>query len=482
MDLHLKKISLVILLLISTLFIGCGDSSTVSILSSTQVYETELDENKTMLYQQYSEKTLSKRAEAFKLYEEVKDVETLSGANLNDLHLMLVDYLQNREKTQFYIDEYSYLLHFNSNYTPQEHLELIMISLSTMLMRYDDYLLVYAKYNDDIKLRTLLNSEDSAYDIPEYTLESIVELYLSDEERDLVEELILYYDDHIEYYGDENDPFFLYLKQLIDDSASYQLGFSFADEVSSNFDDILNSIIDTTSDLFSFLFSGVSESIGNTAGLIEEREGKLYNDPAVTENVRVTLQAGDLLLEKTPFRLTDKLIPGYYGHIAVYVGTQEELEALGIWDDPIVQEYKDQIINAQVIAEALRDGVQLNSVEHFLNVDDLAIMHNPTEDLEEKKARILLTFRQLGKEYDFEYDVENNDKIICSELVYVTYISIDWETEYLAGVETISPDNVAIKALEEGTVFTIPLLYHDGEEIFDDHREYMQGLLDSVDE
>ena len=31
-------------------------------------------------------------------------------------------------------------------------------------------------------------------------------------------------------------------------------------------------------------------------------------------------QAGDILLEKTPFRLTDKLIPGYWGHAAVWIG------------------------------------------------------------------------------------------------------------------------------------------------------------------
>jgi len=31
--------------------------------------------------------------------------------------------------------------------------------------------------------------------------------------------------------------------------------------------------------------------------------------------------------------LTDQLIPGHWGHAAVYIGTEEELEALGIWNE-----------------------------------------------------------------------------------------------------------------------------------------------------
>jgi len=55
---------------------------------------------------------------------------------------------------------------------------------------------------------------------------------------------------------------------------------------------------------------------------------------------------------------------------------------------------------------------------------------------------------------------------------------IDWETETTAGIDTISPDNVAVKLLEEDSNFTLPLLYHDGEEITTDRLAYMAGLLD----
>jgi hypothetical protein len=42
------------------------------------------------------------------------------------------------------------------------------------------------------------------------------------------------------------------------------------------------------------------------------------------------------------------------------------------------------------------------------------------------------------------------DKIVCSQLVYLSYEKIEWPTERVVGRYTISPDNIAAKALDEG--------------------------------
>ena len=468
------KINIIIMSLLGLLFFtACGENGSEPYV--VPVTYSEIDSSVSSEYQIYTEKTLSQRSVSFELFNEVSNAETLSGSQLNSLHIMLENYYQNLDTKNEYIHKYQYLLGNSDEYSPEDRLKLVMISLSAMLMSYDDYLLVYAQYYDDDKLRGVLNNADSAYGIPEGTLETMKEQYLLESDREVLEDMMIYYDANKEKYGTAEDSFFLYLKQLIEDSATYQFGFY----ESSILDDILNALEDTGASFFSSIFSGLSSNIGNTAGLVEVRKGKLYDNPMVTETVKSTLKAGDLLLEKTPFRLTDKLIPGYYGHIAVYIGTQEQLEELGIWDDPIVVAHKDEIIGGKVIAEALRDGVQLNSVEHFLNIDDLVVMYDTVETLQEKRDRIILTLKQLGKEYDYEYDVEDNTKIICSELVYVTYLSVEWETEVVIGVETISPDNVVVKALEPNSIFTIPLMYHDGEEVFEDKVELIQNLLDS---
>ena len=284
---------------------------------------------------------------------------------------------------------------------------------------------------------------------------------------------------------------FLYLRTLIEDSPSYRLGL----EENSILSWILDGWYELLDGIWSSFFGSVSENIGNTAGLVESREGKLYKNDVVTANIEANLRPGDILIERTPFRLTDKLIPGYWGHVAVYIGTKDELTSMGIWDDLNVtynadtnRTYQDDFLNVEdalnprAIVEALRDGVQLNSVEHFLNVDDLAIMHDENENDADRTERIKEVIKQLGKEYDFEYDIDDNSKIVCSELVYITSVYIEWDTESFVGINTISPDNVAIISTKDDTAFSVPLMYHDGELVTTDTREKMKTILEEYEE
>ena len=109
-------------------------------------------------------------------------------------------------------------------------------------------------------------------------------------------------------------------------------------------------------------------------------------------------------------------------------------------------------------------------------------MHDTMESNETKAERIILALRQLEKEYDFNFDIETSVKIVCSELIYVTSILIDWATEELVGINTISPDNVAVKSIEDNTMFDITLLYHDGVKITTDKKEMMTTLLAEAEE
>ena len=175
----------------------------------------------------------------------------------------------------------------------------------------------------------------------------------------------------------------------------------------------------------------------------------------------------------------DSLIPGHWGHVAVYTGSEEELKALGIWNHPVIKPYHAQIQEKRFVAEALRDGVQLNTLEHFLNIDDFSTLRYSDESREEKQKRIILTFRQIGKEYDFNFDVETSDKIVCSELVYITCTTIKWDTSKTLGRYTISPDNVAVKSIGDKKLFSIVSLIHDGKIIKEKKNSYMQKLLNA---
>jgi len=186
---------------------------------------------------------------------------------------------------------------------------------------------------------------------------------------------------------------------------------------------------------------------GNAVGLVESRKGKLDDQPAILERVSSRLRAGDILLEKTPFRLTDSFIPGHWGHVAVWVGTPDELRALGIWEHPVVRKYHAEIEAGRGVVEALRAGVKMNTMRHFMNIDDLAVLRDQTIFETQRVQAILQALRQVGKGYDFNFDVQSTDRIVCSELVYHTFIHRQWPTAKALGRVTISPDNVALHSL-----------------------------------
>ena len=482
---HKKIITLLSSLSMLFFFTACGGGSS-SNSSDTSEDDVSASTSSKLLnpYQALVETSLSHRVKALRLFEEVEDKDPLTGADLDALHHLTLNQLSLKDEIAAYIEENQHLVEDAGDYSEKERMELVMISLSALLLRYDNYLIAYINYENHTKLRQFLNDPDSAYDIPADTLSDMTNIYNDLGHRTDVQNMIDFYNENIDTYEEINENFFLYLKMMIDQSPSYILGFDNTTEYTQdNLDSLYNTVVDTGDDLLSEATNTLSKTLGNTAGLVETRRGKLDNNETVTEHVRSVIKAGDILLEKTPFRLTDQLIPGHWGHAAVYIGTEEELTALGIWNHSVVVPFQEDIRAGKLIDEALRDDVQLNTIEHFLNVDDVAIMHDRTESDEEKAERIILALRQLGKEYDFNFDIETSVKIVCSELIYVTSILIDWVTEELVGIHTISPDNIAVKSIEDDSIFDITLLYHDGEKIAEgQEKAEMQRLLEEAEE
>lgn len=207
---------------------------------------------------------------------------------------------------------------------------------------------------------------------------------------------------------------------------------------------------------------------------IHLRNGKLYNKDEILKNIKSTLKPLDIILEKSPFQITDKFIPGHFGHVAIWLGYKSDLIQLGVWNDPKLlpyQKYLEADTNGISfnIVEALPSGVQMNSINEFLNVDDLAIVRIDSNLIPNKKESILLAIEQLGKEYDFRFDIETKDKIVCSELIYHCFPIIAWEIEKLIGRYTISPDNILHTCLENCDLEVISF-YHKGKEISDEDK------------
>jgi len=437
-----------------------------------------------------AERALALRAETVKEGERfqarVAQGKPLSGEDLALLNQGLVEHLSLRKELLAIAESHECWLDLSDHdlaahgITPEIRLKGIMLSLSSALLLYDNYLLAVSLFEGDGKLRRLLNESDPGYAVNSAELAKITMNYNSIANRERVSRAIRFYKREAKNIraligkSANSD----YLTTLIDQSPSYSMvstwsplhflsrHIGFLGAVTS---DTLAGLDRQGVNLFSMVF-------GNAVGLVETRKGKLYGRSDVRGKLQQTLHAGDILLEKTPFRLTDKLIPGYWGHAAVWIGTESELKEMGIWDNPIVASHHERLREGRMVVEALRSGVEMNSLEHFLNIDSVGILRNPGLSRESRARTIIQALRQVGKPYDFNFDVESKERVYCSKLVYLSYSGIDWPTRKSLGRTTFTPDDVAAKAAPGG-VLQLVTFYHDGKLVNDKPLEQMVKLM-----
>lgn len=438
-----------------------------------------------------AEQALALRAETIAVGKRIKAQmehgKPLSGDDLALLNVGITEHLKLRKELLEIAEAHECWLDgdeqgwLSRGVSPQSRLSGVMLSLSSAFLLYDNYLLSVSLFEGDAKLRRLLNEADPGYAVQSAALAKVTLSYDSINNRSRVRRAIKFYEreskrfDQAVMASDDT----AYLSLLIKQSPSYavvrkwsplyvvgrKIGF-----LGGVTEDTLSSFERQGMNLFSMVF-------GNAVGLVEARKGKLYRKEPVSGKLHGTLQAGDILLEKTPFRLTDKLIPGYWGHAAVWIGTEAELRELGIWDNPLVSRYHQQIREGRSVVEALRSGVEMNPLEQFMNIDSVGILRKQVFSKEARVKVILQALRQVGKPYDFNFDVESKGKVYCSKLVYLTYSGIEWPTKKSLGRTTFTPDDVAVKALSGD--FRLVLFYHDGKPVENRPLQRMADLMNA---
>jgi uncharacterized protein YycO len=435
-------------------------------------------------YLQLSEEALGMRAKAIQLFNTITARtargEALSGQDLLQLNEGAAALLRQRAALLDFALAHECWLDLplpDDARAAAVHSTGVLMSLAAALTLYDNYASAISLYRDEPALRQHLNRRDNGFAIGAGELNRITLMFASPENRQRVRRAIHWYERQREREPSPQFEAYPYLVQLVEQSPSYHLVRRVrplyvlgqqVDFFSALAIDAVFGLKDEGTHLSSLIF-------GNAVGLVETRRGKLDRRPDVLGRVASALRAGDILLEKTPFRLTDTFIPGHWGHAAIWVGGEAELRELGIWDHPVVQAHQARLRAGRAVVEALRSGVEMNPLERFLNIDDLAVLRHENLSAAQRAAVILQTLRQVGKAYDFNFDAETTDRVFCSKLVYLAYGDLRWPTSRILGRFTISPDNIAERATGDGPL-TVALLFHDGNEVSDAPRNFMAQL------
>ncbi len=189
--------------------------------------------------------------------------------------------------------------------------------------------------------------------------------------------------------------------------------------------------------------SAVSTLIGDTR--IREPHGHegLISAEQVT-TLRSKLRPGDIVIERRNWYLSNAFLPGYWPHSALYVGTAEDLRALGLESDPRVAKHltafaqKDTSGHAPALIEAVSEGVVFTTLEHSVGEADAVAVLRPRLTPEQVRETIARAFSHTGKPYDFDFDFFSADKLVCTEVVYRSLGSfVDFPLVEILGRKTL---------------------------------------------
>lgn len=176
-------------------------------------------------------------------------------------------------------------------------------------------------------------------------------------------------------------------------------------------------------------------------------------DEVVLREVHQGLQPGDILLVRADDKVTCALLPGFWAHAALYLGSPDDLRRLGGDDLPAVQSAK-QIVSQQAspqgwVIEAIASGVRLCPLPVCLRADHVAVLR-PNLPAEQLRQAQLAALGHLGKPYDFEFDFNVSSRLVCTELIYRCFHGrgdIAFSLVKRLGRWTLSPDDMARQVL-----------------------------------
>lgn len=127
------------------------------------------------------------------------------------------------------------------------------------------------------------------------------------------------------------------------------------------------------------------------------------------EQAAQCLQPGDIIITRHRDALTNRFLPGFWPHAALYVGEQEQGN----------------------VVEARKDGVKIRELTDTLSVDAFLILRAPGgPELQEMAVAQALT--HVGKLYDFAFDFGQADRLACTAVIYRSWHGLG-EIEFTLG-------------------------------------------------
>lgn len=161
--------------------------------------------------------------------------------------------------------------------------------------------------------------------------------------------------------------------------------------------------------------------------------------------LKENLEPWDLIFtHKKWYEISNTLIPWKRTHSMMYIWDKQEIFNF-LWDNYSwidLDEYYENNNNILII-ESDKNWVGIKNIEHIKHLDAILwIRVNTTKNQKIKLFENVI--KNLWKEYDFDFDIEYDNAIFCSELIYnwLKSIEINLPTTDIIIREYISPNDM----------------------------------------
>ncbi len=230
---------------------------------------------------------------------------------------------------------------------------------------------------------------------------------------------------------------------------------------------------DVENGLFNSWFP-IQKNVADTMGKIQvsSRKEPLISTEQITA-MRDKLHPGDILIQRRNWHVSNVGIPGFWPHAALHLGTIHEAneffgelfprDGFASFSELVETQFPEFYLKYQLpdeagypyaVIEGQAPGIIIQSLEKSAGADYLGVLR-PKISKESIMKAFLRAIGNYKKPYDYNFDFETRDEIVCSELVYDAYLpgkdkeGIHFELTRTSGRNMISPNQIVEKFYEE---------------------------------
>ena len=185
------------------------------------------------------------------------------------------------------------------------------------------------------------------------------------------------------------------------------------------------------------------------------RQGYITARPAAWAFLTGRAHPLDILLTAGKNWIPGQFVTGRFTHSAVYLGTEAQLRALGIWDAPQVVPHHDEIRAGKVIVEGVSGGAKLNDPRHIFDTDAALLVRPSLAGRADRRKAALRLFDRIGVPFDYAFDVSTCDRLACTEMLAQSMPQVGFVVRVIYGHPMLVPDDIAAQAIRRDNLAVV---------------------------